>query len=364
MDLKTPIGTPGNTSGAGGNSIPKEREEELNAPYVYERSVTIRSLTNYSAYRNANIAVLGRRRSNIGSSYSSTNILSSNRGELEAYYPKLVGLSSNHPDFISRVKDYLSNIQVPVEESVTFNNSIKFNHKSDYLKFKAAEDKINTTYENADKKDISNLKKAIAAKIDALNQLESEVYLVGSPTKIEDYIIYRHILLYKDVAKDVNVVNYERYFRFILVDEVREKVKQEKKMTALKKAMSAFIGLGNNDEKFDAVYVRFCAINHYPLASYMQKDTVDKNILLSDFMKEDPIRFNEICNDSNLMINSFIERLIARGELVRSEHNQQISTADGSFIGKNMNDAIAYFNNPENKSVKEMYEAKLKLTSY
>ena len=362
--VKTPGGATENAAGNVANSIPKEREEELNAPYTYKRSITVRSLTNYSAYRNANIAVLGRRRSNIGSSYNSTNALSSNKGELEAYYPSIIGLASNHPDFVSRVKDYLSNIQVPVEESVTFNNSIKFYHKADYLKFKAAEDKINSEFENADKRDVTNLKKAIAAKVEALHQLESEVYKVGKPEKVEDYIIYRHILLYKDVAKDMNVVNYERYFRFILVDESREKVKQEKKMMALKKAMQAFIGLGNNQDKFNAVFVRYCAINHYPLSTYMGKDDVDKNVMLSDFMKEDPIRFNDICNDSNLMVNSFIERLIARGELVRSEHNQQISTADGNFIGKNMTDAIAYFNNPDNKSVKEMYEAKLKLTSY
>ena len=50
-----------------------------------------------------------------------------------------------------------------------------------------------------------------------------------------------------------------------------------------------------------------------------------------------------------------------RGELVRSEYNQQISTADGTFIGSNMNEAVAYFNNPNNASIKTAYENKLKL---
>ena len=49
---------------------------------------------------------------------------------------------------------------------------------------------------------------------------------------------------------------------------------------------------------------------------------------------------------------------------IKIEYNQQINTADGTFIGKNMKDAVAYFNNPDNKPVREMYEAKLKLTSY
>lgn len=361
--FKMPTGNPTGTSESGVKQTPTEKED-LEAPFTYVRKITVRALTNYSAYRNANIAVLGRRRSNIGSSWNSTSILSSNKGEIETYFPSLIGLAPSHPDFVTRVKDYLSNIQVPVDESVTFNNSIRFNHKSDYIKFKDEEDRINTAYERADKREIKNLKVAINDKITALNRLESTVYLLGTPEKIEDYLIYRHILLYKDVAKDVNIVNYERNFRFILVDEVREKNRQEKQMRELKKAMSSFVALGGSEDKFNAVFVRFCSLNNYPLVDYMQKDDVEKNILLSDFMKNDPVKFNELCNDTNLMIASFIERLIARGELVRSEHNQQISTADGSFIGKNMSDAIAYFNNPENKTVKEMYESKLRVTSY
>lgn len=361
--FKAPTGAPANTPAEGVKPAPT-MEADLNEPYTYVRKITVRALTNYSAYRNANIAVLGRRRSNIGSSWNSTSILSSNRGEIETYFPSIIGLAPSHPDFVTRVKDYLSNIQVPVDEFVSFNNSIRFNHKSDYLKFKDEEDRINLAYERADKREIKNLKAAINDRVMALNLLESTVYLMGTPEKIEDYLIYRHILLYKDVAKDINVVNYERNFRFILVDEAREKNKQEKQMRELKKAMSSFVALGGSEDKFNAVFVRFCSINHYPLADYMTKDEVEKNVLLSDFMKNDPIKFNEICNDANLMMASFIERLIARGELVRSEYNQQISTSDGSFIGKNMNDAIAYFNNPENKTVKDMYESKLKVTSY
>ena len=62
-----------------------------------------------------------------------------------------------------------------------------------------------------------------------------------------------------------------------------------------------------------------------------------------------------------MQIKSFIETLISRGELVRSEFNQQISTADGSFVGSNMNEAIAWFENPKNSDIRTAYENKLKL---
>jgi NAD(P)-dependent dehydrogenase (short-subunit alcohol dehydrogenase family) len=56
-----------------------------------------------------------------------------------------------------------------------------------------------------------------------------------------------------------------------------------------------------------------------------------------------------------------IETLIARGELVRSEYNQQITTPDGGIIGANLNEAVAYFDNPANKDVRNVYEAKLEV---
>ena len=60
-------------------------------------------------------------------------------------------------------------------------------------------------------------------------------------------------------------------------------------------------------------------------------------------------------------MKAFVETLIMRGELVRSEYNQQISTADGTFIGSNMNEAVAYFNNPNNTAAKSAFENKIKL---
>lgn len=352
----------GQAAANGAMSVAQEKEEDNNLPYTYKRMITVQALTNYSNYRKVNIGVLGRRTSSIGSSISSTNILSANAGEVEAYYPALIGLAANHPDFVTRVKDYLSNIQVRVTDKVSFNNSFIFNHKSDYYKFKAEEDRIASEYESADKHDLKSLKDAIQKKITATNAIEGELYKVGRPENVVEYIIYRHVLLYKEVAKDMSIANSDRSVRFYLVDEAREKNKQEKKMRATQKAMQAYLGLGNSKEKFNAVYVRYCSVNHYPLAEYMSKDEIEKNMLLTAFVNEDPIRFNDIVNDTNLLTVSMIERLIARGELVRSEYNQQINTADGSFIGKNMNDAVAYFNNPANKAVRDMYESKLKLT--
>ena len=83
--------------------------------------------------------------------------------------------------------------------------------------------------------------------------------------------------------------------------------------------------------------------------------------MLIDFVNSNPDKFNKLYEDRNIKLKAFIETLIVRGELVRSDFNQQISTADGTFVGSNMNEAIAWFENPDNKDVRTAYENKLKL---
>lgn len=343
-----------------------EKEKLAAAPYTYKRNVAIKPIETLSAYRQHNISVMGKRVSNIGSSISSTNILCSNSKEIAVLFPNIIGLDSNNPNFYFKVKDYLSNIQVVVADKVTFNNSLDFYHTSDYEKFKAEEDKINNTYENTDKREIKDLKSAIKTRVDAINALESKY--IGDklcfPVNVSDYILYRHCLLYNSVAKDVSLAGGDKNVRFYFVDEQREKNKRDKLAQFIREAKTNYIALMGDDDKFNAVFIRFCADNHFNILEYTSKDRTDKELLLDDFSRENPVKFNSFCKDMNLMMIAFIEKLIARGELVKAEHNQQLSLSDGTYIGKNMNDAVAYFNNPENKGLKDSLESKLKAFNY
>lgn len=344
----------------------EQTEKENMQEYEYKRSVTIKATESYSAYRQANINVLGRRTSSIGSSMSSTNILCANDKELAVIFPSLIGLSANNQDFHKRVKDYLSNIQVAVTDKVTFDSSLRFYHKSDYEKFKAEEDRINNVYDNTDKSEIKDLKSAITKKCEAINALESRYIGDGLcvPVNAAAYILYRHSLFYRPIAKELSLAGGDATIRFYLVDEQKEKNKQAKMLQSRKAASKNFLDICGNDDKFNAIFVRYCTDNHFNLVDYMSKDREEKELIIDEFSRSNPAKFNSFCNDSNLLITAFIERLIARGELIKSEFNQQISLPDGTFVGKNMIDAIAYFNNPANKSLKESLESKLKIFSY
>lgn len=339
-----------------------EREAELNAPYTDKRTITISLVHNYSNYRKVNMKVLGQKKETIGSSITSCRVLSSNREEVEAYFPALIGLSPNNPEFIQRVKSWLSNIQFVVNDNdVSLDVSFRYNTKRDYLAFKEEEAKIDAEYAKVDRTNLSNIKEALKVKIEALNNLESGKHKVGTPINLEQYLMYRHCLLYKDVAKDIALINSDSTIRFYIKDEAKEAEKQRKLTEERLKAMRNFIELGASPSKFKAVYIAMVAARNENLSEALLKEDSVKNAMVMDFVNTNPDKFNKLYNDKNVITKAFIETLIVRGELRRAEFNQQISTADGTFVGSNMNEAVAFFNNPANAELKAVYESKLKL---
>lgn len=347
---------------SGDSPISKILDEDLNKEYIDKRSVTVSLVHNYSNYRKANMKVLGQRKETIGSSITSCRVLSSNQGEIEAYFPALIGLSPNNPEFITRVKSWLSNIQFVVNDNdVTLDISFIYNTKKDYNEFKRKEEAIDEEYSKANRANTSQIREALKRKIDALNTLESEKYKYGRPVNIENYLMYRHCLLYRDVAKDTSLINSDQSIRFYIKDEAKEIAKQKKLIQERKVAMRNFIELGSSESKFNAVYIAVISSRNENISFALLHTNYEKEQILMDFVNTQPDKFNKIYKDPNIITKAFIETLIIRGELIRAEFNQQISTADGNFIGSNMNEAVAYFNNPANKDIRTAYENKLKL---
>ena len=337
-------------------------DADMNLEYLDKREITISLAHNYSNYRKVNAKVLGPKREVIGSSIRSCRTLSSKKGEVDTYFPAIIGLSPSHDDFITRVKDWLSNISMIVtDDNKVLNTSFVYNTKRDYLKIKKLEDAINEKYDKADRSNISVLKEALREKIEALNNLESTKYQFGRPQNVEEYLMYRHCLLYNDVAKDIALINTDSTIRFYIKDNAKEAEKAKKLIESRKEAMLNFVKLDSSEQKFNAVYIAICVLNNKNIIESNLKTRSEKTATMINFLNEQPEKFNKIVKDKNILTKGLIETLISRGELVRSEYNQQISTADGAFIGSNLNEAVAYFDNPNNSEIRAGYENKLKL---
>lgn len=348
-------------NGKDSSSQSTNESEDLSLPYIDRRTVTIALVRNYSLYRKQNDKELPKRRDYIGSSLKSSRMLSSNKQEVEAYFPNIVGVSPNDPSFVQRVKQWINNIRVAVDElGTTLDISFNYNTKKDYLTFKKEEDKIEDEYLNADKSTLTNLKEALNIKITKLHDMESKKYAVGSPLDVNQYLIYRHCLLYNDIAKDIALVNSMPNIRFYFKDDKREAEKLKKYRTEVLKAKANFVKCSENDNLFEAVYVQYCALNNRPIMPSLAKDRIEKEMELDKFSSDEPIKFNAICTDKDIELKATIEKLISKGELIRSLYNQNISSPTGEFIGSNIKEAVAYFKDPNNTSIVNAYYNKLK----
>lgn len=366
-DLKIP--TPQNSDAPTNKTVAQEEAEkqaaleaELEAEYIDKRQIIIASVLNYSAYRRINMAALGKPRNTIGSSVNSVRKLMANKGEVEHYFPELVGVASNNPEFITRVKNYLNNIFFDVRDTErTIDVSFRYRHKKDYLAIHKAEEKIWETYNAVDRSNTAKLYEAAVIRDNDLFMLESKKYQYGDPLNLEQYILYRHCLNYPDVAKDEAFINSNANLRFYIKDKNKEEARKNKLIKEQQTALKHLVELQASPSKTNAVYVEYCIYSGISLSDGLSKTGLVQSKELMDFATTNPRKFNEFVNDKNLLDKAFIETLITRGELVRSDFNQQISTPDGEFIGANINEAISYFKNPNNAGLKTKLENKLKL---
>lgn len=336
-------------------------EEDLEEEYTDRRTITISLVKNYSLYRKVNDKVLPKRKDYIGGSIKSSRTLSSNKEEVDTYFPNIIGLSPNDPNFISRVKQYLNNIRIPVDElGRTFDISFHYFHKKDYYKIKAEEEKIEEVYQSANRQNIKNLREALNEKINRLHILESTKCRLGYPINVDEYLMYRHCLLYNDVAKDVALINSDSNIRFYFKDDQKEAEKLRKYRLEVNKAKANYVACLADNDLFDAIYTQYCVQNSLPVISSLAKDRLEREIEIDKFSTNEPIKFNKIFNNKDIRLIANIEKLVARGELIRSQYNQNISTPDGEFIGANIGEAISYFKNPENTSIVNAFINKLK----
>lgn len=339
----------------------QETERDLDKPYLEKRSVTINLIANYSFYRRANDKYLPKKHEYIGSSFRTSSVLASNKDEVEAYFPNIIGVATNDPTFVTRVKAYLNNMQIEVNEmGKTFDTSFRWRHKRDYLSYKAKEDAIEDRYRSIRRDDIQVIKKALEAKIEDLNELESTKHQYGTPVNVEDYIKYRHCLLYRDVAKDMALINSDINYRFYFKDDVKENEIIQRRRQEIKNAKRNFLAVCGDDSLFEAVYIQYCVADGMPVINASVKTQLEKEIELDNYSNREPAKFNKIFNDKDLKVKALIETLISRGEFIRASDNQNISTAAGDFIGANIKEAVLWFKNPANERAVTAFKNKLK----
>ena len=173
--------------------------------------------------------------------------------------------------------------------------------------------------------------------------------------------MYRHCLLYNDIAKDIAFINGDKNIRFYFKDNKKEAEKAAKQRLEINKAKANYLSCLNDDELFNAVFIGYCVAANMPILTSLSLDEVEKQDRLDKFSTEQPAKFNKIFTNKDIKLVGTIETLIARGELTRLPNNQNIITPTGEFVGANMSEAVNWFKNPENNAAVTAFYNKLRL---
>ena len=162
---------------------------------------------------------------------------------------------------------------------------------------------------------------------------------VFEPIVVFDYVLYKYCLLYPQVANDVKLMHNSSRIRFYLlkdkhVQEESLKLQDLKDLATVKRF----------EIKDDMETVKSIII----LSGNSVAGTVQElNLTLAKLADNDPAKFIALAKDKRLLEKAFIERLVRAGIMTRPL-NSTLVLYDGAQIAKNLEDAVAWLNAPQN----------------
>ena len=306
----------------------------------------------------------------IGSSVSAEKNMSAQSGEFQRLIAKQLGLTLNSPDLEKRIVQYWQSISrnVPAGQGLVLDVSFRYDKedkfKSDYIKelgIKTENDiskhldemlsKIEKDYLDADKSSEKLEEEAFKEKYRKLIEYEDEKLKLGTPTKTDDYFLYRYCLVYKDVANRIEDINKSQDIRFYIYDNEVFKKNEEESFNIKIKAEGIFHKIISDDAKVANIVKLF---NHRPT------DKITNLKTLRDIIEKQPEKFIKIEADKQLQHKGFIEDLITFNILRRLPNSTMIVDEENNTIGETLNDAVTYITAEKNKAYFSSLENKLK----
>lgn len=309
--------------------------------------------------KNATIDMLeGSRR--IGSAFRYNDTL---RGltfaEEKILLPSIIGVSDNHADWKTMVKDYWCNITIEVPSTqpnglggLTLETGFAYEDEDGRIAGNKEEKEQLALYNKAlDKNEEYEMTFAVRLKH-------------GRPINPVEFIQYRFLLLHPQVAnRATDIYNSAKIEYYIHSQELENKI-QHQKLNFRKKAYSYFMELANDSTKSHFVLLlmdrEIKALSERKKNIYDLETEMGKEICLEDLAKEYSVKFVAIYEDKDLMDKAFIHECVKHNLLRRISGTDTIMYGDNTLIGYNLNEAVIFLRDDANAGIKQELEAKIK----
>lgn len=331
-----------------------------------KQTVYIKRKLSSSAYRTANLKHMPEANAKIGASISAVNAMIQNVDEIKVLIPMLTGYTITAQDFDKKTKEYFSSISKKVPSSgLELEIGFRYKTKEDRDKYEGLVDEIEKKYAKSvleaktssrSGEEFDSIERRLFnEKYQDRIRLESTRYLYGTPISIEDYILWRYCLVYKDVANRESDISRSKDIRFYIHDEEIELAIKEEQLRLQVKATTEFNKIFGETSKVKKIIK--VAIPGYKVAGKR-----DMSILmdLDAYVKTNPLNFLRILEDKELDMKAFIEDLLDNNMLRRLPNTTTIVNSDNETIGNSITDVVIFFKQEHNKGILSQYENRLK----
>jgi hypothetical protein len=276
----------------------------------------------------------------IGSGFQGSSVL---RGltfvEEKRFLENIIGISSQSQDWEKKTKEYWSNISknVPAGTGLELEVGLRYDKQEDY------------DYDQ-------NLE---------LNNNGIIIECKGTPINISDYILWRYCLVYSRVANTPEDKNKSPKIDFYLFSKDKEIHDKKINLNTKRKANQLYYKNIADRNWVNFMITVLVAKDKSPtrktVAEVSNMSDDEKDILLDQYVSENPELFMIIGEDKNLEVKSFVELCVASGKLTRIPNTDTI-TMEGNTLGNSISEVVSYLLNPKYAETYQTLKAQLKHT--
>ena len=323
------------------------------------RKVIILKKNKTNSYQMANVKVIDANSNPeiIGTSISAVNAMTSSGEEMKMVMRPILGLSPDSPDWDKAVKNFWNDVceyiyGIGKEIEIGFSYDISDESKQLYIKGDTLKSIVGLPITI---KTDEQLATYCEAKLrEPKSTFYKEMWKYATPLVLEDYLLYRYCMGYRDVANDHNNVNTQPHIRFyIFDDEVAKKIvaadaKVKKDVTI------ALYGLySDRDALLDVLYAFE--------SSAVSETEVDQDIAIEKYAHDVPVEFLAFVNDKNLTNKAMIYKYIRAGILSKTPLSTHILDSDSKDpLGKDFDETLLWFKTPTNAGTVDAYAKRFK----
>lgn len=322
-----------------------------------KKTLTIKYKLAGSVFESLNKLAYNTQVRSLGTTKALVHKLLSNPTLLDTILPIIIGNNNKNSEWEHEKLDYISSIQIPISTNgfVLDLNSIFDSSSPNY------KDAI-TKYIKDYKVDKDVTEEALAKHI--LNNKDIDpvdYHLYFRYTNVRDFLYWLVAINSSQVANKPEDADKSPNIRFFLYDEKVARTRLLANADAQSKAVNKLIALRAKENGAELLKNIAILLNVIPFEDIQVMSKEDLYLELFSYANNHSEEFLSIADNKNIEIQATIKKYIELNILSINEDNAIVDAGNTELIvGKTMDSAITYFQNPINKGEVTKFESKYK----